>query len=134
MDYTKKREELKRRVKLIPWPGRDNCFLVLSACWVRDNFSQPNITFTVVARDRSCAVEWDGHYGPIQRVYPADSPGPQPNGETALPGWIFDNEIRGLHWSQCAVQDHDLPRAFVNGDYDYIFNVLESWLLPRWKD
>ena len=125
-----KRVELRQRIRMIPWPGMENCYVVISGQWPdnRHEMSKPHMTFTAVDWETGVAAEWDGEYGPIQLAFRAANPGDTPSGEFAAPCWIFENSVRGLHWSQRAVRDHDLARSFVNGDYDHIFAVLGSWL------
>jgi len=136
----------KKRIAILPWPEKENCFLVLSGAleqktqygdkWylnahdeqVQKYHSRPNckarITFTYKSDD--VAIEWDGEYGPIQAWYKCDKDYKEGYDE-ARPHWLFDYAYGHGHWTQIAVDDFDLVNAFNLGNYDYIFTVLKKF-------
>lgn len=142
------------RVAKLPWPGIEGAFLCMSGKravstkagwkWHADpatkvqeqdvtEGSQPCVTFTVISGD--VAAEWDGSSGPIQIWYRAPE-GYDVNYDKAEPHWLWPFAIGKGHWSQLAVEEEDLPGAFVRGDYEWIFGVLRRWATShdaRWN-
>lgn len=135
-----------KRVAVLPWPGIDGAFLCVSGAkrrppeklgpnWPKhDNvprhFDEPSqeaearITFLFDAG--SCCAEWDGEYGPIQ-IWHRVAKGSKHGEHEAREHWFYEHAIGNGMWSQMAVDQHDLPRSFISGDFAHIFSVLKSW-------
>jgi hypothetical protein len=68
------------------------------------------------------AAEWEVKHGPIQIWEKA------PEGDTEHPHYTFPFvKNTPLNCSQLAVEDNNLPQAFLEGNYRHIFSVLEEW-------
>jgi hypothetical protein len=140
---------LKKRVKVLPWPDKENCFLVISGpIMKKTNYGEkwytghqeyvqqyhsnetcePRITFTY-SNDK-VAVEWDGAHGPIQCWYKCEKDY-KSEYDHARPHWIFDYAYGSGMWSQMAVDNNHLVQSFNEGDYDHIFNVLKRFAVER---
>lgn len=147
-------DRLMRRVAVIPFPGIDNAFICLSGKrrnkyvsgprWTKEaehdkkdetrvepafsEGSDPYITFCYKNEDTGIAAEWDGEYGPIQRWFRCNEDyKSEDGGDKAIAHWLWPFAHGLGHWSQMAVSDAELPKAFIEGDYEYIFQVLKSW-------
>jgi hypothetical protein len=83
---------------------------------VKNNFS-----FCFINGDH--AAEWEPEYGPIQVWHKCKK-----DDSESKPHYIFDFTDSGnLNWSQMAVDKYQLPYSANQGDWQYIFNVLEEW-------
>lgn len=141
--------ELKKRVKILPWPDRENCFLVISGQLQQKSkygdkwyigheeheqrfhpseTCEARITFTY-ANDK-VAIEWDGEHGPITCYYKCDKDY-EDGYDTAREHWIFDYAYGQGYWTQIGVDDNNLVQSFNQGDYDHIFNVLKRFADER---
>ena len=105
---------------------KPNCYILVSATQKKDDDIswyrvEPAMTFLYDAGE--WAAEWEPRYGPIQTWHKCDA-----DAEGAKPHYFYDFEdTEALSFSQLAVERERLPQAFVRGDYDYIFSVLEGW-------
>lgn len=143
-----------KRIAVLPWPAIPNCYLVVSGKlrkrervgdkwyaghteitnkWGDDQAkSEPCISFTYA--EDGVAAEWDGAHGPIQLWFRCESGFKNENGfDEGDAHWLWPFAYGSGHWSQMAVDEHDLPRRFNQGDYEYIFNVLRSFVRNRLK-
>lgn len=147
-----KTEFNKERIKKLPWPDKENCFLFISGKMRKKNrfgdkfyidahreieinynsytdFStEPQITFAYIGE--SIAAEWDGHCGPIQLWFKCEKD-TIIEYETICEHWIYDYAYGAGHWSQMAVDHNNLPRAFNEGNYNHIFDVLKQFVKER---
>ena len=106
------------------------CFILVSGHWRNEDNPHDDLNLAAItsfvydAGDK--ATEWSpATCGPLHTFFRADA-------TTGKPHYIYPFiEDRPLEWSQMAVNNHDLPRAFVQGDYDYIFTILKNWTEAR---
>lgn len=150
---------MMKRVAVLIWPGIANAYLCLSGKrrrndrvgdrWYPPQFehaehkieheshdirTEPAISFLYDAGN--CCAEWDGNCGPIQLWWKAPV-GWKPSDDSyreAKEHWYYDSAYGVGHWSQMAVDEADLPRAFNEGNYDRIFSELRSWAEARNDD
>ena len=105
---------------------KPNCYILISATQKKeDNISwyrvEPFMTFFYDAGD--VAAEWEPEFGPIQVWEKCDK-----DHESAKEHYFYDYIVDiPCNFSQLAVEENELPQAFVRGDYDYIFGVLKRW-------
>ena len=138
-----------KRVAILPWPGIEGAYLCLSgrhtapyapygpgwsnheskdpaADCMASRFpgSEPCVTFTWIDDVNGVAVEWDGHYGPIQRWQRDDKTHDydQPRSH-----WIWKTAYGVGAWSQTAVEKEGLDKLFIEGEYEQMFDVLKRW-------
>jgi hypothetical protein len=116
---------LKTKVEEIP-----GAWIFLSA-YVKnrkESITQLNTAATVsfVFYNGDIAAEWEPNYGPIQLFERGEE------GEDSRPHYVFPFVKNNLFaWSQMDVEREGLPEAFINGDYKYIFAILEGWTQGR---
>lgn len=140
----------KKRIAILPWLDKPNCFLCLSGAMERKtNYGdkwyakvhdervqkynesgscRARITFAY--KSKSVAAEWDGEYGAIQIWFKCEENYKDGHDE-ARPHWLFDYAYGSGHWSQMAVNENHLVESFNNGDYDHIFEVLKRFVVSR---
>jgi hypothetical protein len=138
---------IKKRVAVLPWPGKENCFVCVSArvqrrrnfgekwCSGHNEFEdpgcsrpeviEPRLTFCYVGENQM--AEWDGHHGPITIIDRMNQ-----GEDGASEHYIFDYASCYGNWSQIAVEDNNLYEAFNTGDYDHIFNVLKKFVTKEY--
>ena len=117
----------QQRIGKAAFTSIPNAYILVSASQrdIKETFGdykcQATMSFLYDAGE--VATEWEPEYGPIQiwRKANANTPGAK---EHYYYDWV---EGGGMHWSQMAVDDNELPQAFVEGDYAYIFGVLQGW-------
>lgn len=114
--------DLKKRVATLPFPNIKNAYILVSGSWRKDHdFVEPVVSFLYDAGLK--AAEWCPPYGPIT-IHRKTEEGQ----ENAKKHYFYDYVVNeSLNWSQLAVEREGLPEAFVNGNYDYIFEVLKEW-------
>ena len=117
--------KLQERVIKAQWkPG---CWLLVSGSRKdpRDTFGAfyAKATVSFLFDSGEVSAEWEPEYGPIQVWHKCHE-----STEGAKEHYFYDftNDSPG-NWSQLAVEENELPQAFVDGNYDYIFSVLEIW-------
>lgn len=141
--------EGKKRVKVLPWPDKENCFLVISGAlqqkrhcgdmwyvghqeferkYTSRDVCEARISFTYVTE--RVAIEWDGEHGPIQCWYKCDADY-KTDYDKAREHWIFEYAYGSGMWTQIGVDDNNLVQAFNTGDYDHIFSVLKRFADER---
>ena len=47
----------------------------------------------------------------------------------AIPHWFYKYYAGQGHWSQLAVKESGINKAFLEGDYNHIFSILKEWAL-----
>ncbi len=146
-------ERIMKRVAVLPWVNKPNCFLCVSGAFERKTnygekwylnahdereqkyyasvHTKARITFAY--RSENVAAEWDGEYGPIQLWYKCEADYKEDYDE-ARPHWLFPFAHGNGCWSQMAVEENHLPEAFNTGDYDSIFSVLERFVISRERE
>jgi len=123
---------MRDSIKKIPFPDIDGAFIIISAHEFLDehkrprgNGCEPTLSFVYINGDY--AAEWEPQYGPISTIQKADA-----DAEGVRECYIFGHRVDSpLNWSQLAVEDMGLPRAFLRGHYEFIFDVLRSWVEDR---
>lgn len=147
MDGEVKSYKFMPRVAVIPWPGKPDCYVCLSGSRKPDKTyygpnwhgereatvineytlrSSPRMTFSVHVG--KAFAEWDGEYGPIT-VW-LDATDSIPEGYTTddvQPHWFFEKAVGPGNWSLLAVDRNNLPRCFIDGCYDLIFETLRRF-------
>jgi hypothetical protein len=110
---------------------KENCWILVSASKrdMKETFGEIKvkaaITFFYDAGNK--AAEWEPQYGPIETWKRCEE-----NDEGAREHYYYDFTNSGFgNWSQLAVDTYELPQAFLDGDYDYIFNILKLWAEDR---
>jgi hypothetical protein len=134
-----------QRVAVIPWSGIEGAYLCVSGqrskqervgdkwyagheegrvTWTASPHANPRISFLFDAGN--CCAEWDGDHGPVQLWFKCEADFVD-GYDKARPHWFYPYAHGSGHWSQLAVDEDDLPGAFVSGDYERIFATLERW-------
>ena len=115
------------KVAILPFPEIENAYVIISATQkdpekhYGEYFVNPIMTFFYDAGN--VGIEWEPEHGAIQVWNKCEK-----DDVGAKEHWFFDYQNSpGGSWSQLAVSERELPQAFVNGDYKYIFNVLKEW-------
>ncbi len=117
----------QKRVGKAAFDGIPNAYILVSASQrdMKETFGdykcQATMSFLYDAGD--VAAEWEPEYGPIQVWRKANANTPEAK-EHYFYDWV---ENCPGNWSQMAVEENELPQAFVGGDYRYIFGVLQGW-------
>lgn len=115
---------MRRRVARLPFPGIEGAYILISGSErprepYHSGGTRVNSLMTFFYDAGEWAAEWEPQYGPIQVWHKAAS---------GKPHHFYDfTDSDALNWSQLAVDDNELPRAFIDGDYRYIFTVLRQW-------
>lgn len=144
---------LMEHVAVLPWPGIDGAYLCLSGAkrrapekmgprWPKHDDvprfmdevareAQARITFLFDAGN--CCAEWDGEFGPIQ-IWHRVAKDSKHGDHEVREHWFYDHAIGNGIWSQMAVDQHDLPRSFISGNFAHIFSVLKSWAVNHNDD
>jgi hypothetical protein len=114
--------KLQKRVLKAEW--RPGCYILVSASCRDSDYGyqcEPHMSFFYVNGNN--AAEWEPRHGPIQSWHRCNA-----DAEGAEEHYFFDyTDSPPGSWSQLAVDRHELPQAFVRGDYEHIFSVLEMW-------
>ena len=99
-------------------------------CKQENSFAEPTVSFMVESKDKQTIVEWEVTYGAITIIEKCneDYQPSKDSYETVSPHWYL-GWCKGFGgWSQCAVDERELPKALVNGDFQHIKEVLEDYL------
>lgn len=117
-------------IKCIPFPGIEGAYVVISGrhrsieSLKRTSFGVDLKTTMTLFFDSGNGIgaEWEPEYGPITTYYsvPEDHPKAQEH-------WFYPFVDGTGHWTQLAVEKHDLKLRFLEGDYEYIFGVLKEY-------
>lgn len=120
--------KLTDRILKLPVPNmREGCYLFVSGQKEpEDGYGslrvKPLVSFVYI-QDDTHAAEWMPPYGPVAVIH-----GCQADAPNATENWVFPfADSGGLSWSQMAVEEHGLPRAFNEGNWVLIFGVLSTW-------
>lgn len=112
---------MNKGIKCIPFPGIKNAYIVISGHKSNEgNGCKKCMSFFY--DNGIVSSEWEPNYGPITVIYECDKNHPK-----AQKHWWYDYCTGYGHWTQCAVNELQLPEAFIEGDYEYIFNVLKDY-------
>lgn len=109
--------------------GIENAWILVSGSRRKtdDPYFCAKATISFLYDSGSWAAEWEPEYGPIQVWHKCDE-----KAENAKPHYFYEFTDNGPgNWSQMAVDNNELPQAFVNGEYKYIFGILEQWAKDR---
>jgi hypothetical protein len=116
----------QQRVAKLPFPGIEGAYVLISGSKrdmkdISGFYCKGHMTFAFhVGRT---LAEWEPEYGPIQ-VWEQAKEKKEGTKEHYFFDYVYDTFG---NWSQIAVDEAELPQAFVAGDYKYIFNVLKDW-------
>ena len=110
------------RVKCIPFPGIENAYVVISARKAERTGNKIAKCMSFFYANGNVGAEWEPDHGPITVIYRCEK-----ENEEAKPHWFYPYYTGLANWSQLAVEEEELPEAFLTGDYDHIFWVLEKW-------
>lgn len=125
---------------------KPKCYILLSfkklesAAKYGDTMAEPTMSFLYDSGE--VAAEWCPPYGPIQIWHKAEE------GKIYSKSTMFDDEPKEYveaqshyaypfiipklaEWSQLAVREYELAEYAIDGNYDYIFNVLKDWTKER---
>lgn len=115
----------QRKILRLPYKDWIGCYILISAHGNYDDYgdfrSKPNFSFFVDLE--GTAVEWDGASGPLQvfRECAEDA-------EDAREHYFYDfQNASPMAWAQGYVDEMELPKSFVEGNYDYIFRVIRDF-------
>jgi len=112
---------MNRNVKAIPFPDIENAYVVISGVKSdKGNYCEKRMSF-FYAGDNS-GSEWEPDYGPITRITPCGK-----NDGSAKEHWFYDYYTGNGDWTQCAVDEENLPKKFLAGNYKGLFDVLKKW-------
>ena len=120
--------KLQRKVGKTQFDGIPGAYILVSASkrYAEDDASlKANVSFLYDHGD--VCVEWEPEFGPLQIWRKCDE-----TDESAQEHYYYDFVLnRPGDWSQTAVNNYDLPGAFLRGNYHYIFVVLKDWLTSQ---
>ena len=126
-DYRERNQDRYINVKTIKL--RDNCYMSISGhiSETTGNECSPTISFEYVSGD--VLVEWEVANGPITVITKClESLQNDPDfGRSVRPHHIFGWCTGYGNWTQYAVKERGLDKAFIEGNYDRIFNILEEY-------
>ena len=126
-DYRERNQDRYSNVKTIKL--KDNCYMSISGqvSETTGNSCSPTISFEYI--DGDVLVEWEVKNGPITVITKCLESLKNDNdfGRTVKPHHIFGWCTGYGNWTQCAVKERGLDKAFIAGDYDRIFSVLKSY-------
>jgi hypothetical protein len=112
---------LRKSVKVIPFPGITDAYVVISG----GSSKGPNGCETIMSffwGDREGGCEWEPQFGPFTKITPCDSQHPD-----ALPHWFYEFCTGYGNWTQLAVEDTHIVEYFLNGDYLGVFKILQEY-------
>lgn len=112
---------MNKGIKCIPFPDIKNAYIVIAGHKSdRGNGCEKHMSFFY--DNGIVGAEWEPDYGPITVIYKCGKNHPQ-----AQKHWWYDYFTGCDHWSQCTVNELQLSEAFIEGDYEYIFNILKDY-------
>ena len=108
-------------VKCIPVPGIANAYVIISGhSATTGNGVKKCMSFFYDNGD--VGAEWEPDDGPITVIHSCGK-----DAKNAQRHWFYDYCTGYGEWGQLAVEEEGLPRAFILGDYEYLFAVLKNW-------
>ena len=113
---------LNKNIKCIPFPEIDNAYVVISGHDYEKNGNGVRKCMSFFYDNGDVGAEWEPDNGPITVIYKCEK-----DHKDAKKHWFYDYSTGTGNWSQLAVEEEGLPSAFLDGDYEYIFNVLKDW-------
>ncbi len=113
---------MNKSIECIPFPEIENAYVVISARKTTKTPLEVGSNMSFFFNNGDIGAEWEPNYGPITVIYKCDS-----SHEDAQEHWFYAYCTGYGNWSQVAVEEEDLHRAFLRGDYEYIFLVLKQW-------
>jgi hypothetical protein len=113
---------LNKNIKVIPFPGLENCYVVISGVKSNRTGNGCEKRMTFFYGDEEGGAEWEPDYGPITRITPCSK-----DAEKAEPHFFYDYFTGNGNWSQLAVEREGLAEMFLAGDYAGMFSVLKRW-------
>ena len=126
-DFRERNQDRYTNVKTIKL--RDNCYMSISGhiSETTGNECSPTISFEYVGGD--VLVEWEVKNGPITVITKCleSLKNDTDFGRSVRPHHIFGWCTGYGNWTQCAVRERGLDKAFIEGNYDKIFEVLKYY-------
>ena len=117
---------MNESIKIIPFPDIDDAYIVISGRPSIDTGNGVKITTSFFYGDGEGGAEWEPNHGPISVIIPCEKDY-KGDFDEAKPHWYYPYIKDGLHWSQMAVMNEELPELFKLGYYENIFTVLKTW-------
>jgi len=119
--------EKNATVKLLPFPGIENAYIVISAKKRKvDEDVYAKITTSFFYGTEKGGAEWGGDSSPITVISPCDE-SYDDGFENAEIHFIYPFCTGHGNWFQKAVESEGLVDAFLSGDYEHIFYVLKKF-------
>lgn len=110
---------MKASIKVIPWPGIDNAYIVISSHKSEQTGNGVTQKISLLYATEDKGAEWAPEHGPITVLTPCGADNTQ-----AKKHWFYDYITGWGDWSQLAVDREGLPEKFLAGDDAGIFEVL----------
>ena len=102
---------------------KPNCYVLVSGTNKEGHGVGVRPYVSLLYEQNDIAIEWGIEYGPIQRLEKCGADHPE-----AREHYFYDYVINKFRsWTQCDVDDNNLPEAFLLGNWDYIFKVLKRF-------
>ena len=125
-------KKLKDRVLKAVWKKDDKYkyIIAISASKAEDNpvdkkyNLKSNISFVLLDEQLNTYVEWIPNFGPISIIEKSTNK----NDEYRKECYIFDYSKGRGNWSQLTCDNANLNDAFIDGNYDYIFNIMVGFI------
>jgi hypothetical protein len=112
---------LNKNIKVIQFPGIENAYVVISGKPSDiGNGCKKQLTFFYGDADGGC--EWEPDYGALTKIIPMKK-----DDVGAIPHWFYDYYAGPGHWSQCAVEERNLPKLFLSGNYEGMFAMMKEF-------
>lgn len=111
---------MNKNIKVIPFPDIPDAYIVISG--VKSNTANgcaKRMSFFYGTVDGGC--EWEPDNGPLTTIYPV-----QKNDPEAREHWFYDYYAGNGYYSQCAVDDTEIAKSFIDGDYNRVFSILKD--------
>jgi hypothetical protein len=122
--------KLKDRVLKAVWKEDDTYkyMIAISAREEKEPYDEmynleSRISFVLLDEKKRQYVEWIPKFGPMTIIEESTNE----NDEYRKEDYMFDFNKGRSGWSQLACDKNHLNEAFINGDYDKIFSVMEAF-------
>jgi len=112
---------MNNNIKCVPFDGIENAYVVISG-YKAATGNGVKKCMSFFYDNGEVGAEWEPDNGPITVIYKCDK-----DHNEAEKHWFYDYYTGRGHWSQLAVNEEELPEAFLMGDYNYLFAVLKKW-------
>jgi len=113
---------MNSNIKVIPFPDIEGAYIVISAYKSDDANGLKKCMSFFFDGGNNIGAEWEPDYGPITVIYSCAESHPK-----AQEHWFYPFCTGYGNWSQLAVIDSGLSKAFLDGDYALLFGILKDW-------